>query len=320
MVSRNPDSEIAKLKTLASKPDEQSAAAAALLEPRRRRDTLLAALNVLTQRPYEPAREALLALYRYYAEQGELRDPGCFMRAALLPAWRPLARPDDTPLLLAAVDTYEFLPPDFKEDAILLRAGALVMLNELDETLARFHAARLLIDGYAHEMSGEPALTAVRVLASQDQTVALYSYAMRHGGTLGEVVSECLRNLTFLPVSLVPGLLARHRETDDGIILVGLFDLLLNHREGPLARAFLEEYLREGDNLDAYRYLAMTVIACGDELLIDELLSVARLEQNQERAAVLLEALTLLPDDVEIGALRRRLEAQAHRPRPRNLQ
>lgn len=309
------ESEIRQLKQLADRPEEQAVLAASLLSPRRRRDVLQAALAVLARAAYAPARDAILGLYRHYAEQGEMRDPGCYMRRALLEAWRPLAKPDDVSLLLAAVNTYEFLPPDFREEAILLRAGALVILNELDETLARFHAARLLDDGYADPMSGEPALTAARVLASQDQSVALYAYAMRHGGTLSDVVSECLRNLTDIPATLVPSLLAHYAESTDGIVLVGLFDLLLNHREGPLGRAFLDEYLLQGTDLDAYRYLAMTAIAHGDEMLIDTLLGAARVEQDPEKVVIMAEALALLSTP-ESRELRAQLEARLrHRPR-----
>ena len=202
--------------------------------------------------------------------------------------------------------------------ALLLRAGALVILNDLDETLARFHAARLLDDGYADAMSGEPALTAARVLASQDQAVALYAYAMRHGGTLADVVSECLRSLTDMPTALVPSLLTRHADSTESIVLVGLFDLLLNHREGPLGRAFLDDYLREGADPDAYRYLAMTVIARGDELLVDTLLTAARLEQDPDKVAIMAEALALLstPEADEIRAqLNSRLQPRTRRRR-----
>ena len=318
MPGKETATEIGQLKQLADRPEEQAAFAVTLLTPRHRRDVLQAALDVLAQAEYAPARDAILALYRHYAERGEMRDPGCYMRRSVLRAWRPLARPDDVPLLLAAVNTYEFLPPDFKEEAILLRAGALVILNDLDETLARFHAARLLDDGYADAMSGEPALTAARVLASQDQAVALYAYAMRHGGTLADVVSECLRSLTDMPTALVPSLLTRHADNTESIVLVGLFDLLLNHREGPLGRAFLDDYLREGADPDAYRYLAMTVIARGDELLVDTLLTAARLEQDPDKVAIMAEALALLstPEADEIRAqLNSRLQPRTRRRR-----
>jgi hypothetical protein len=42
-------------------------------------------------------------------------------------------------------------------------------------------------------------------------------------------VAECLRSLTDLPASLLPSLVERFRESDDEIVLLGLFDLLLAH-------------------------------------------------------------------------------------------
>ena len=107
MPSKATATELGQLKQLAARPDEQAALAVTLLTPRHRRDVVQAALDVLAQAEYAPARDAILALYRHYAEKGELRDPGCYMRRSLLRAWRPLARPDDVPLLLAAVNTYD---------------------------------------------------------------------------------------------------------------------------------------------------------------------------------------------------------------------
>ena len=135
--------------------------------------------KVLAKYPNPAAREPIRQLFEHFSADGRKRDPGAFTRRAVLDAWRHVALPADVPLILQAVNTYEFLPPGFKEDAILLRTGALLILNELDDTLAGFQATRLLVDGFSDPMSGEPALTAVRVLASQEQTLPLYLYAMQ---------------------------------------------------------------------------------------------------------------------------------------------
>ena len=189
-----------RLNSLASAPDAQSDFAVSLLQPRQKRDVLLAALKVLAKNPNPAAREPIRQLFEHFSADGRKRDPGAFTRRAVLDAWRPVALPADVPLILQAVNTYEFLPPGFKEDAILLRTGALLILNELDDTLAGFQATRLLVDGFSDPMSGEPALTAVRVLASQEQTLPLYLYAMQASeAAIPEVVSECLRSLTARP-------------------------------------------------------------------------------------------------------------------------
>src|SRR5215211_7318202 len=59
------------------------------------------------------------------------------------------------------------------------RAAALVVLGEVDPTLAGFHATRLLHDSHTSPMSGEPAVTAARVLADVGQPLPLYDCALR---------------------------------------------------------------------------------------------------------------------------------------------
>ncbi len=288
-------STIAKLRSLVSDPGAQAEYATTLLRPRQTRDLLLAALDVLAAHPLEDARQPLLDVYDTYQRAGSARDPGAFTRRAILAALRPLATPADLPLILDAVDAYEFLPPDFKEDAILLRASALVILNEQDDLLARYHAARLLVDPYVDPMSGEPSLSAVRVLASQAEYVSLYQYAMQPAGrTLPEVVSECLRNLVGMPETLIPGILKHFAEREEAIVQVGLVDLALGYPDLSEVTDYVAEALVSSTDLDAYRYLTMSLITSRNSQFIDQLLMAARFERNPHRAAILLDALDLL--------------------------
>ena len=303
------ESNISRLRSLVSDPEAQSAYATSLLRPRQTRDVLLAALDVLANHPYPDAREALVVLYEAYRRSGSARDPGAFTRRAILAALRPLATPAELPLVLDAVATYEYLPPDFKEDAILLRASALVILNELDDVLARYHAARLLVDPYADPMSGEPALSAVRVLASQAEHVSLFQYAMQPAErTLPEVVSECLSNLIGMPESLLPGILTHFHEREDAVVLVGLVDLALGYPETPEVSQYLADALASTRDLDVYRYLTMSLITSHEPQFLDLLLAAARFERNPHRAALLFDALDLLGSNEEVDRARKRLE------------
>ncbi|MCU0501982.1 MAG: hypothetical protein MUC51_09485 [Anaerolineae bacterium] len=307
-----------RLNSLASAPDAQSNFAVALLQPRQKRDVLLAALKVLAKYPNPAAREPIRQLFEHFSADGRKRDPGAFTRRAVLDAWRPIALSVDVPLILQAVNTYEFLPPGFKEDAILLRTGALLILNELDDTLAGFQATRLLVDGFSDPMSGEPALTAVRVLASQEQTLPLYLYAMQAsnatlGATLPEVVSECLRSLTRAPAALIPGIIARHGKAESAVIRIGLCDLLIGHEAGaqaPLASqavAYLGDALTTMPDLAAYRYLVIAMLTARRAELAAAVLQTARLETHRGRIAVLLELLDLFATNPEIAALAEQL-------------
>ena len=97
----------------------------------------------------------------------------------MVDALRPIALPADVKLALAAVETYQFMPDD---QAQTLRASGLLLLNDLDEPLAPYHAVRLLADPHVTPMSGEPSITAVRVLASQDELTPLYLYVLQSSG------------------------------------------------------------------------------------------------------------------------------------------
>ncbi len=236
--------ETAELKRLAGDPEAQAAYAVTLLRPKAPLAALLAALAALERNPQGDARPALLAVYAHYDADGPRRDPGCNVRRAILAALRPVALPADVPLLLRAVTTVQRTPPGFNDEAVALRVAALVALTQRDDELAGFHAARLLNDPNADEMSGEPGLTAARSLASLGLLPPLYAYAMREDAAVAaDVVSECLRSLTALPLPLLPGVIERHGKSKDVAILAGLCDLLIGHAAGPQGVDYLRDTL-----------------------------------------------------------------------------
>ena len=280
-----------------------------------KREITQAALRVLVAVADEvllpDAREALLALYAHYASHSETKDPGAYVRSAILRALRPSLHPTDAAMLIRAVTTYEFLP---EEEAVPLRATAIVALNEVDDQLARFHAARLLGDQYVERMSGEPALSAARVLGVQGEVLALYFYVTQYGAnSLPEVVAESLRHLVTLPQSLLPGLVERYRESSHNIILVGLFDLLLEHEDGPHEQDFLLGFLTKTEEYDTYQYLLTTLvsrIASGRPAFLDELLETVQAERDPEKALIAYNAFSILAYDERIASLLETLEAR----------
>jgi len=316
-MERKNQAELRQLRALQASPTDQAAYALALLQEQgtskrgkpsaRVRELVGAALRVLTNVPTPEARPTLLDLYARYAARGETLDPGAYLRAATLEALRPALQPDDVPLLTAAVTTYEFLPPQFQEEAVPLRATALIGLNELDDQAARFHAVRLLADEYTEPMSGEPALTAVRVLGTQGETLPLYYYVMQPAAqTLPELAAECLRNLIDLPAEFVPALVERYGESSHDVVLAGLFDLLLDHAEGPLEQDYLHDFWRSTQQYDAYRYLMMAIVsrtAAGRQMELSALLAYARQEEDAEKQWILIEALSLLTHNAEVAKL-----------------
>ncbi|MCB0085484.1 MAG: hypothetical protein KDE47_31300 [Caldilineaceae bacterium] len=290
-----------RLRDLALDPAEQAAHAATLLDARNGTEVILTVLQVLTRTPNAAARPALWTLYEYYGGRGQQQDSAAFLRAAIIRALREVVMPEDVPRLAKVAATYVFPPPQFKEEGSMLRSAALAALNELDNDLGRYHAVRLLANEHTDAMSGEPALTAAKVLATCGEILPLYFYVMQDGArTLPEVVSACLGNLTSLRADLLPDLLARFsgesndREASE-IVLVGLFDLLLNHEEGPQALEFIAGFLQSSDQLDAYRYLVVTMATSGHSQLTDLLITQAGATTSRDKALILCDALLLLP-------------------------
>lgn len=233
-------------------------------------------------------RQVVTQKYATLNAQPRRRDSGCFQRTALVRALRGRATTDDIALLETALWTQEIIGRF--DAASELRSAALVTLNDVDGALACFHAARLLSD--AHEMSGEPAVTAARLLAMREQLLPLYGLVASGGGT-AEVRAECLRGLTTLPVSLVNRLLELYHHENDSTVLVGLFDLLLGHSSRAAFAEFIASYLDRTTSIDLYRFVVNSIVASRDPALTALLRRPDGPGANSPKGQVLREALAL---------------------------
>ena len=263
---------------------------------------LIAVLQTLAENPCSQARSRLSDLFDEYASSGEVMDPGGQIRFWIIRALRPIAKPVDAPLFEMAALTYEYLPPQFREEAGPLRMAGVQALADLDEELAALHASRLLVEKSSDPMSGEPAVSAARLLASLDHSVSLYHYLYQDPNeTLPEVVSECLHLLTTISTSLIPGLIDRFSTSDNDLILAGLFDLLISHYEGLQGEEFLISFLEETKRYDAYRYLIDLIVAERRQDLLPTLLPILQFERDEEKLFILLDAFEPLKHDPEIS-------------------
>jgi len=294
-----PTVKLERLRGLADQPAEQVDYALELVETEDNPDVVQAALDALADTPDARVRRALLDRFTRDADGAGGGDSDCYRRVALLQALRYRAQRDDASILERGVTTYEFKPPFYPDDptrgdvAAGLRSVALVTLNEVDETLGGYHAARLLIDRYTSPMSGEPAVTAARVLAAQGHALPLYGYALREEPGISEVVGECLRNLTPLPSSLLPALVARYRDSTDEIVLLGLFDLLLAHRDRARYDDVVLDFLRATRLYNIYRYLVSAIVASRREDMVARLQAMEAVEPDRLKAEILRDALAL---------------------------
>jgi hypothetical protein len=317
--ARPPNPRVLRLRELAGDPAAQAALATEIVAQEKDAAAVRAALEVLARRPNAAARPALLQRYDYFSADGVRRDAGGYLRAALLGALRPLARPEDLPRLEQAATTYEFLPPGRSEEGALLRATALPLLSDLDPELAAYHAARLLVDPHTSRLSGEPALTAVRVLAALGNRWPLYSFALHPFCPPGlavpvpEVLSECLRNLAGMPASRLPELIDRWGQVEDEVVAVGLMDLVLEYPALEAARAYVDRCLRAPALPAAYRYLVACLVARPDPAWRARLAAAAEAERDPARLAALADALALAPGDPDLRAALKAIKARQKR-------
>ncbi len=301
-----PSPKLAELKTLTGA--AQATLALDIVEREKDVQALRAALDVLKHQPVAGARPALLARYAQLAADGVKRDAGTYLRAAILQALRSLAEPDDLPLLEQAARTYEYLPPTHSEEAGRLRSTALVVMFEVDAHLAAYHAVRLLNDPETSPLSGEPALTAARMLAAQENRWPLYGYVLYPPSpALSEVISECLKSLAGMPASLVPGLIEKYRESHDEAVLVGLVDLVLDWAAArgahPAVAAFLRDFLGKTRQYAVYRYLVVRLVTSHNARFLPELARLAASESDPRRVAILEETLPLGAGDPHVKSV-----------------
>lgn len=314
---------------LAKQPHEQARYALEVLERERGTQVVSEALAALSNSPVSEGRSLLLRLYAYYDEAGVKRDAGGNLRIAILSALLAVAEPGDRALAERAVATYEFLPPGREECAGGLRAAGLVFLSRLDSALASFHCARLLLDVHTSRMSGEPATSAIRILARQvghfpcqGHLLPLYSYLFAGHEGHPEVEAECLRHLAQAPADIVQSVLSHYtalvsigmgtpvprHETKGDVVLLGLLDLVLASPDNGTCLAFLEQFLRETQRYDVYHSVLATIIATHSSQLWKLLLKVAHEERRLEKIELLLSALTVLQHDPQIEHLIRGLQ------------
>jgi hypothetical protein len=315
-----PTPKLEELKSLSGR--EQTALAIEIVRDEKDVRALRAALELLRERPAWEAKSALLGRFAALAADGIKRDAGTYLRAAILQALRPLAQPGDLALLEQAAATYEYLPPGRSEEAGLLRSTALVVLSEVDGTLAAYHAVRLLNDPETSPLSGEPALTAVRLLAAQGNHLPLYAYVLsqarfqRPPPPLSEVISECLKGLTGMPRSLLPRVIAQYRDSSDEALLAGLVDLALDLGDQPAAAEFVRRFLADTRQYAVYRYLVARLVTDHDVRFLPDLARLAEREADPRRLAILDETLALGAGDPHVKAVVAALKARkAGRPK-----
>lgn len=293
-----------ELRGLARHPKEQMLLALEWLRDGGEPGAREAALEVLAGRAQvteKALRPVLLGLYEKL--DGPKKDPGGYLRTAIVQALRPAVREADVPLLERAAMTYDFSSYGGKDVAGMLRAEALVTLADVAPRVAGAHAVRMLFDVHTDEMSGEPALTAVRLLAENEQALPLYSYLLQEGQRLAEVVTECLKHMVHLPAALAEALVRRYLAVRSDVVHVAVVDLVVGHDEPAAVAPPLFEFLLAPGAHDVYRYAVTALVASRAPDLLKGVLRLAEREIDPVRRSSLRQALSLAQDSADVQRL-----------------
>lgn len=285
-----------RLRALRADPAGQRAYAAELIAQGDLGELLPQVLAALGP-PFDPAiRPALVA--RYVAFDSSRRtDPGAYNRSRLLAALAPIATSDDLDLFLDAVGRQERSAQE-PHGPSALRAAALVGLEQIDPQSAVYHAMRLLADQEGTlEMTGEPAVTAVRVLANLGQENVLYYHALTAGRMANsEALGEAIRSLVNLRPAVVDDAIGRFGANPDDVVAAGACDLALAAGPTDAAMAYVRGVL-ESERHDLAGYLMMAIAALRKPAWLDVLYQRADEETNRTRMEMLIPALKAVVGD-----------------------
>ncbi len=265
-----------------------------LVQNDQRPSVFLPALRVIEPPQDEREREAMLSLYAWLDGAGPTRDLNAGTRIRILKALRTAEMHAPLNVLLRGVVTIERAPPAGLDEAAGLRAAALISLLDVAQELAGYHAARLLIDAETSPFSGEPAVTAVTVLATLDRHEQLYAYAMQAPLGQTEVIVEILNTLVEAPEVIVRDVVRHLLRFDDEPVSAAVYELVLK-RDDPVWTSLLTTFLATEQRPHLLRYVATTIAAERHPWQIELLQSQAKGERNEKRRAMLDEALALVP-------------------------
>ena len=261
----------------------------------------------------------LRSLYDDFDRAARTRDPGGAVRVEVLKALWHLRSGEDVALAMRARSTRERTPQGNGE---MIRAAGLALLGALDPAKGCLEAVLVLGRDDADllvassPMTGEPALTAVRLLASQQETNALLFYLLSGKAPTSDVVGETLRGLTSLDFpTLEPVLMSLVQREDDGL-LVAVCDVLVELPPSPGLAPLVRKLLDSPSRGEVYEFLDSSIVASRRMDLVELIIESLPTEMSQKRLRAALEALRLAPKTAELESALATLETRLARQAP----
>jgi len=274
-------------------------------------DLLLLALQSLGDGASFSDREVLRELYSWLEQDFSRRDTTGTVRVEVLRVLWHLRSREDLDIAEAAARRSE---PSMSESDRVIRAAGLALLGVLDPEAAAHRAATILALCDSAQMSGEPALTAARLLGSLGHTVALTAHLLNSPpGEPPEVTAECLRGLSGLPLPWIQPVLDLYVESPSSILLLGLADLIVSLEPGQAVDSTVRGMLANAPTPEVYGFLTTAIVASRRSDLLATLLRSLPTEMLHARLRLAHEALQFAPltpgVSTAIAALQSRLDA-----------
>lgn len=247
------------------------------------------------------------------------RDPGGAVRVEVLKALWRLGDRTDLELAVRARNTSE---RTMQSNGEMVRAAGLALLGMLDPGRGAVEAVLVLGRDEqdpatrSSEFTGEPALTAVRLLANLGETNALLLYVLRGEAPAAAVIAEAIRGLVPLGMSVLEPLLSHLAATEDDELLMAALDVLVELPPGDATARLAETLLVSPTRGEVYAFLASAIVASRRPDLITALLQSLPNEMSQKRLRAAREALQLAPPSPEVLAALAGLERRLARQEP----
>ena len=165
-------------------------------------------------------------------------------------------------------------------------------------------------------MNGEPALTAVRLLASLGETSALLLYVLGGTAPSAEVTGEALRGLVPLGPEVVQPLLKDLAKSEDDGLLVAVCDVLLELPSTPSTQGLVAQLLDSPTRGEVYEFMVSAIVASRRAELVDMVLEALPREMSQKRLRSAYEALQLAPPTPALTSALAELEGRLARQSP----
>ncbi len=253
------------------------------------------ALDLLAEAAPASARPALRSRFVDLTSNGMRIDQDCALRLRLVRAFRAIGSHEDADLAELGLRTIQLQPPGRIDVAQPLRGQCLLWLSELDAVRAPYFAVELLHDPHLSRFSGEPAVTAIQVLASAGQVMPVWALA-RRPGPQPDVLAQAFASLRTAPADLQLDALLEHLaaakeqgEDGEGVALVVAEAIVLNG----LAAGYpaVIELLITTPNQNLFLYLALTAARAPDAALRAHLVSARKRLTDLQKQDVLTDAL-----------------------------